>query len=139
MDHQVPLHGLLIGGGQLGHGNQQGTGAVGPGQALQSCLHHGGGTGGVEVGNVHIQVPQNGHGLLDGVGNVVELQIQKNLMPPGLDLPDDFRAFGIVQLHADLHKGLSAGELVQKCEGLLCAGKIAGYNDVFPHITVRLL
>ena len=133
MDQQIPLHGGLIGGGQLGHGNQQGTGAVRTGQTLQSGLHHGSGSGSVEVGDVHIQVPQDGHGLLNGVGDVVELQIQEDLVAPGLDLPDDAGAFGVVQLHADLDKGLPAGELVQKCEGGFCRREITSYDNVFTH------
>ena len=122
----------------MGHGNQQGTGAVGPGQTFQSGLHHGGGTRGVEVGDVHIQIAQHCHGLLDGVGNVVKLQIEENFMAPGLDFPHDAGAFGIVQLHADFHKGLAPGELVQKCKGSLGRGKIAGYDNVLTHC-VRLL
>ena len=133
VDEQVLLHGLLVGGGQLGHGNQQGPGAVGPGQALQGGLHHGGGTGGMEVGDVYIQIPQDRHGLLDGVGDIVELQVQEDLVAPGLDLPDDFRPLGVVQLHADLHERLSAGELIQESKGLLRTGKIAGYDHVFTH------
>ena len=56
------------------------------------------------------------HGLFDGVGNVVELQIQKDLVSPRLDLPHDLRALGIEQLHADLHIGLArlVFKLVQK-------------------------
>ena len=46
-DPQLPLHALLIGRGELGHGDEQRTGAVGPGEALQRGGHHGGGTGGV--------------------------------------------------------------------------------------------
>ena len=138
VDHQIPLHGLLIGGGQLGHGNQQGPGAVGTGQPLQRGAHHGGGACGVEVGDVHIQIAQHRHGLLHGVGNVVELQVKKNLVPPGLDFPDDAGAFGIVQLHADLDEGLAPGELVKECESGFRGRKIAGYDNVLTHC-VRLL
>ena len=49
---------------------------------------------------------RDGHGLFHGVGDVVQLQIQEDLVAPGLDLPDDGRAFGVEQLHADLHEGL---------------------------------
>ena len=73
----------------------------------------------MEVGDVHVQIPQDGHGLLHGVGDVVKFQIQKNLVSPGFDLPDDGGAFRVVQLHADLHEGLAAGELIQKSEGCL--------------------
>ena len=138
VNHQIPLHGLLVGGGQLGDGNQQGAAAVGAGQTLQGGGHHGGGTGGVEVADVHIQVAQNCHGLFHRVGNVVELQIQENLVAPGLNLPDNGGAFGVVQLHTNFYKGLLPFKFVQKRENLLCAGKVAGNNNILTHC-VRLL
>ena len=134
VNEQVPLHGLLIGGGQLGHGDEQRPGAVRPGQTLQGGAHHGGGTRGVKIRNVHIQLTQHRHGLLHGVGDVVELQIQENLMASGLQLPDNAGALGIVQLHADFHEGLAPGELVQEGKGCLRAGKIAGYDYVLTHL-----
>ena len=42
----------------------------------------------------------------------MQLQIQEDLVAPGPDLPDDGGAFGVKQLHADLHKGLFLGETV---------------------------
>ncbi len=56
-------------------------------------------------------------------------------MPPAFNLPHDLGSFGIKQLHANLHKGLFRlpGKLLQKVQGLLPAGKIAGYDDVFTH------
>ena len=111
-DPQLPLHALLIGRGELGHGDEQRAGAAGPGEALQRGGHHGGGTGGVEVHDVHIQRRQCRHGPFHGVGNVMQLQIQEDLVAPGPDLPHDGGAFGVKQLHADLHKGLFLGETV---------------------------
>ena len=87
----------------------------------------------MEVGDIHIQIAQHCHGLFHGVGNIVELQIQKDLVTPGFDFPDDGRTLGIVQLHADLDKGLAAGEFVQKCEGGLSGRKITRNNDIFTH------
>ena len=113
--------------------DEQGAGAVGPGQALQGRLHHGLGAGGVEVHHVHPQAGEHRHGLLHRVGDVVELQVQENLMPPVLDLPDDGGPLGVVELHADLHKGLLPGELVQKGQGLLLAVEIQGDDHVFTH------
>ena len=133
LNEQVALHPLLAGGGELGDSDQQGTGAVGPGEALQSRLHHGLGTGGVEVGHIHIQAGEDRHGLLHGVGDVVELQIQEDLVAAGLDLPDDGGALRVVELHADLHKGLLLGELVQKRQGLCLAVKIQRDDDVLTH------
>ena len=111
-DPQLPLHALLIGRGELGHGDEQRAGAAGPGEALQRGGHHGGGTGGVEVHDVHIQRRQCRHGLFHGVGNVMQLEIQKDFMSATANFPDDGRPFGVKQLHADLHKGLFLGETV---------------------------
>ena len=69
----------------------------------------------MEIHHVNIQPGEDVHGPLHGVGDVMELQIQENLVAPGLDVPDDLGAFGIEQLHANLHKGLLPGrELIQK-------------------------
>ena len=132
-NEQIILHTLLVGRGELGYSNQQRTGAVLTGQALQSGAHHILGTGSMEIGDVHIQIPQNCHCLFHSVGNIVQLQIQENLMSSCFDFLHDSRTLRIVQLHTDFHKGLPTGELVQKREGLLRAGKITGYNYVLTH------
>ena len=123
--------------GELGHGDEQRAGAVGTGQSLQSGGHHGGGAGGVEVDHVHIQPGEHAHGLLHGVGNVVELQIQKDPVASGLDLPDNGGPLGIVQLHADLHKGLLPGELIEEGEGFLPVFKIQRNDYILSHEHLR--
>ena len=86
----------------------------------------------MEVHHIHIQSGEDRHGPLHGVGDVVELQVQEDLVAPGLDVPDHLGALGIEQLHADLHKGLlPGGELVQEGEGLLTGGEVQGDDDVF--------
>ena len=70
------------------------------------------GAGGMDVHQVHIQRGQSGHSLFHGVGDIMQLQIQEDLVAPGPDLPDDGGAFGVEQLHADLHKGLFLREAV---------------------------
>ena len=132
-DQQLPLQGLLVGGGQLGDGDQQGPGTVGTSQALQGRPHHFGGAGGVEIADVHVQPREDRHGFFHGVGNVVELQIQEDPMAPLLDLPDNGRALGVEELHADLHKGLFPFKAVQKSQGLPGGGEIAGNNNVSSH------
>ena len=47
---------------------------------------------GVEVEHVDVQPGEHRHGLFHRVRYVVELQIQKDLVAPGLDLPDNGRA-----------------------------------------------
>ena len=86
----------------------------------------------MEVHHVHVQAGENAHGAPHGVGDVVELQIQEDLVAPGLDVPDHLGAFSVEELHADLHKGLlPGGELVQEGEGLLTGGEIQGDDNVF--------
>ena len=55
-------------------------------------------------------------------------------MAPGLQVPDDLGTLGVVELHADLDKGLLAGELVQERQGRFPAGKVTGDDDVFSHV-----
>ena len=89
----------------------------------------------MEVHHVHVQPGEDGHGLFDRVGDVVELQVQENLVAPGLDLPDDGGALGVVELHTDLHKGLFGlpREAVQEGQGGLPAVKIQRDDHIFTH------
>jgi hypothetical protein len=127
------------GRGKLGHGDEKGPCSVRAGQAFQRGLHHGPGPGGVDVHHVHIQPGQHRHGLLHGVGDVVELQVQEDPVSPVLDRPDDVRPRGVVQLHADLHEGLPPLEPVQKRQRLLRRGEVAGDDHVLAHISAHLL
>ena len=135
---QLPLHALLIGRGQLCHGDEQRTGAVGPGETLQRGGHHGGGTGGVEVHDVHIQRGQCRHGLFHGVGNVMQLEIQKDFMSATANFPHDGGPFGVKQLHADLHKGLFLREAVQKSQCFFLAVKVQRNDNVLTHDVLLL-
>ena len=138
VDADLLFHALLAGGGQLRDGDEQRARAVSAGQALERGGHHGAGACRVEVHHIHVQRGQDGHGLFDGVGDVVQLEIEKDLVASGLDLADDGRALGVEQLHADLHERLFAGEAVEKRERFLLAVKVQGDDDVFTH-DVRLL
>ena len=133
-DQQFLLHSRLAGGRQLGHRNHQGTRAVRSGYPFQRTLHHRPGARCVKVYHIHVQSGQNRHGLFYCVGNIMEFQVQKDLMPPCLNLPHNGRAFGIKQLHADFDIGLSPRKLVQKCQGLCFAAEIAGYDHIFSHL-----
>ena len=64
----------------------------------------------------------------------MELQVQKDLVPTGLDLAHNGGAFRIVQLHADFDEGFAALKFVQKSEYLLCAGKVAGHDNILTHL-----
>ena len=92
----------------------------------------------MDVADVHIQRGENTHGASNRVGNVVKLQIQKDLMAPAFDLPDDLWAFGTKQLHADLDERFALCEFIQKGQCFLPARKIAGHNYVFTHYVLLL-
>ena len=47
--------------------------------------------------------------------------------------PRALRPLGVEQLHADLDKGLFFPKAVEKSEGFVGAGEIAGDDDVFSH------
>ena len=89
----------------------------------------------MEVHHVHVQPGEDRHGPIHSVGDVVELQVQENLVSPGFDFPDDGGPFGVVQLHADFHKGLvlPGGEAVQEPQGLFPRGEIQGNNYILSH------
>ena len=137
-DQQLLLHTALVSGGQLRHGDEQGTGAVRAGQTLQRGGHHGLRAGGMEIDHVHVQRGQRRHGLFDRVGDIVQLQIQKDAVAPGTDLPYNGGSLGVEQLHADLHKGLLLREAVQKGQCLVFAVKVQCDDNVLTH-DVRLL
>ncbi len=106
VNEKLPFHPLLADGGELGDSDEQGAGTAGPGEALQGRLHHGRAPGGMEVHHIHVQPGQTGHRAFHGIGDIVELQIQKNFVAPGFDRPNNRGTLGEVELHADFHKGL---------------------------------
>ena len=87
----------------------------------------------MKVDHVHIESGEHGHGLFYGVGNVVQFEVEKNFVAARLDLTHDRGAFGVEELHADLHEGLFAGEAVEKREGLFLAVKIQRDDNVLTH------
>ena len=68
----------------------------------------------------------------------MQLQIQEDLVAPCPNLPDNGGAFGVKQLHADLHKGLFLGEAVQKCQCLFLAVKVQRDDNVLTHDVLLL-
>ena len=133
MDADLFLHALLAGGGELRDGDEHRTRAVRAGETLKRGAHHGARTRGVEVDHVHIEGGEHGHRFFHGVGDIVQLEIEEDLMAARLDLAHDGRAFGVEELHANLHKGLFAGEAIKKCEGLFLAVKIQCDDNVLTH------
>ena len=137
-DPDLLLHALLAGGGELGHGDEQRARAVRAGETLQRRRHHGARACRVQVHHVHVERRQHRHCLFDGVGNVVQLQIEEDLVASCLDVTDDLRSLRIKKLHADLDERLFSGEAVEKRERFLPSVKVQCDDDVFTH-GVRLL
>ena len=138
VDEQLPVHALLIRGGQLRHGDEQRARAVRPGQSLERGAHHGLRAGSVEVDDIHIQRRERGHRLFHRVRDVVQLEVEKDPMAARVDLAHDVRPFGIKQLHADLHKRLLVLKEVEKCERLFPAVKIQRNDNVLTHDVLLL-
>ena len=127
------LHALLAGGGELRDSDEERARTIHAGESLKRSAHHGARTCGVEVDHIHIEGGEHGHGLFHGIGDVVQFEIEEDLVAAGLDLAHDRGAFGVEKLHADLHKGLFAGEAVKKREGLFLAVEIQRNDNVLTH------
>ena len=66
-------------------GNEQGTCAIRSCQAFQSCFHHCRCTCRMKVADIYIQSRENRHGFFYGIGDIMQLEIQENLMSSCLD------------------------------------------------------
>ena len=106
---KIALHRLLIGGGQLRYGDEQGTRAV-----------------------------RAGHALLDRVRDIVKLEVEEYLVSARLYLADYLRTLGIEKLHADLDERLSALEFVEKVQRGFLVCKVAGDYHIFTHCVLLL-
>src|SRR5258705_14021971 len=69
------------------------------------------------------------NGSRDGVGDVVELQIEPDLCAGGQNRAHNFRAFGRVKLEPDFEKRYLALELLNELECLLLCGGVERHND----------
>ena len=70
------------------------------------------------------------NGSRDGVGDVVELQIEPDLCAGGQNRAHDFRAYGRVKLEPDFEKRDLAPELLNELERLLLYGDVERHNDI---------
>ena len=68
----------------------------------------------MDVYHIYVQLGQLAHGAVDGVGDIVELQIEKDLVAAGFDLPHDGRAAAVKNFHTDLDERLFIREPVKK-------------------------
>ena len=133
VDADLFLHALLAGGGELRDSDEHRTRTVRAGESLKRGAHHGVRTCGVEVDHVHIEGGEHGHRFFHGVGDVVQLEIEEDLVAARLDLAHDRGALGVEKLHADLHERLLAGEAVEKRERFFLAVKVQRNDNVLTH------
>ena len=73
-----------------------------PLQRLTSLPHHAQPTRRMDIQNVGAKMQQRGQPVADRVGNVMELQIEKDLLPLALQPHDNVPAERIEELHAHL-------------------------------------
>ena len=66
------------------------------------------------VGHIHIKFGKNAHSLLHCVGDIMELEVKKDLMPAAFDLSYYIIAGGIIQFHADLYERLLLFKFIKK-------------------------
>src|SRR5205814_7173237 len=84
-----------------------------------------------QVNREHLHPESAGgfNGSRDGVGDVVELQIEPDLRAGGQNRAHNFGAFGRVKLEPDFEKRYLASELLNELECLLLCGDVERHND----------
>src|SRR5690606_27735264 len=126
----------LIKTGELRDRHQPKGRGPGPIPRLPGSLHHRPSSAGVEGQQIHPQPGDGIHRPGDGVGNVVQLQIEKDVATPLLQPLHPAGAGGVKELHAHLDEGfflrLQPG---QKGFRLLRRRRIQGDDHTSPHPT----
>ena len=79
------------------------------------CLHHRTAACCMDGDEVHAEASDGGHAVTDGIRNIVELQIKKNLLSVFLQVADRITACTVVELHADLVVGDQIAKLIDQC------------------------
>ena len=110
-----PEHGGLLVGGVLGGGE------------------HLGAARGVDGGHLYAKVGGGDDGLGHGVGDVVELQVEKHFRAGRAEFTDDVRPAADKQLLADLERADKGGEFLGEFQGLLRAGQVERDDDRIVH------
>ena len=103
------------------------------GQPFDGGLHHFPAARGVQVGHMHAQPREVLHRLADGVGDVVQLEVEKDAVAALEDAADHIRACGVVQLHSDLHIRSTLPEFIKKRHRLFFAAEITSNDYIFTH------
>ena len=98
--------------------------------AFISSAHHVYRAGGMDIGHIDPQPCKVAHGLVYGVGDIMELKIQENIVPPVLYGLYNIGAFAVKKLHAYFDKGLFLLELAEEIKRILSGGEIAGDDHI---------
>ena len=81
-------------------------------QTFGGGFHHSPSSCGVDIDHIHTKRPDNLHSTTDGIGYIVQLEVEKNVMSTPLYLLHEAVSFGIEKLHTDLYEGFAIGETV---------------------------
>jgi len=74
-------------------------------QTFGGGFHHSPSSCGVDIDHIHTKPSDNLHSTADGIGNIVQLEVEKNVVSTPLYLLHEAVSFGIEKLHTDLYEG----------------------------------
>ena len=95
--------------------------------------HHFASAGGVEREHANRQARYGLNGLGDGVGNVVEFEVEKDVEAEVGDFTDAVGAGGGEHLEADFRPADGALELAERGGDVARGGRVEGENEVARH------
>jgi hypothetical protein len=122
----------LIHAGEDGDGEQLGRVGAG-GSGFGGGFEHGGSTGGVDGEELRAEGGDGANGSRDGVGDVVELEVEEDGEVAAAELADDGGAFGDEELESDFEAAAEALELAGEGEGRGGAGVVEGDDEAGIH------
>jgi hypothetical protein len=123
---------------ELIHAGEDGDGQelrrVGDGRSgFGGGFEHGGSASGVDGEKLGTDGGGRTDGSCNGVGDVVEFEVEENGEAAAAEFADDGGAFGGVEFEADLEPAAEAVELVGEGEGWVGAGGIEGDDEALVH------
>src|SRR5690606_19677777 len=96
---------------------------------LDGALHRFLPAPGVKGEHVHREVRQAFHCSGDGVGDVVQLEVEENLRPPGRDFLDQSGAVATKELEPDLYPPQILSHLIERAEGWVAVREIESDDE----------
>ena len=116
MDQKLVSEHLIIRGGKLRYRNQQRNGSAGARCTLQKPLarglHHFDPSRRVDVAHMNAKPGEICHRLPNRIGDIVQLQIQKDFAALLCNPPYHLRTGTVEKLHADFDKRPAAAKLI---------------------------